>query len=393
MAHLRARGLAGPLAKQIRFWPILTILGPRQSGKSTFLRELVFPAKRSSYVSLDKLAFRRSASQNPEGFVTQFEIEPLIIDEAHKSPELFDEIKGMVDEDRRPGRFILTGSVRFSSKVGIRESFTGRAANLRFDSMTFGETTNLAPNLRALHRYFKMGGMPAVCFLRDADQIERYWTEWLESTCYRDLHELSLGRLSSDLALQILELACQLEFPDSAAIAAKLRVDARRIRTHLEALEDLFLLRRWEPDEGSVGKTLVLPFDCGLASHFKATPQRLWQIGVAHELLNRARFSGKKEPVLRYNRTARGSFCDFVLDDRAIRFNDEPFPSSRMMLTVAALEKRLKKRRILVASQTDQPAQKIGARSLSVPWSDLFESGISTPPRSAPIGRRVSPQK
>jgi len=374
MAHLRDRGLFGPLTKQLKFWPIVTILGPRQSGKSTFLRELAFGAKKSSYVSLDKLAFRRSASQNPEGFLTQFEVEPLIVDEAHKSPELFDEIKALVDEDRRPGRFILTGSVRFSSKVGIRESFTGRSANLRFDSMTLGETTNETPRLRGLLRYFQMGGMPAVCFLRDADQIERYWTEWLESTCRRDLHELSLGRLSSDLALQILELACQLEFPDSAAIAAKLRVDARRIRTHLEALEDLFLLRRWEPDEGSVGKTMMLPFDCGLAAHIKATPQRLWQIGVAHELLNQARFSGKKEPLLRYNKTSRGSFCDFVLDDRAIRFNDEPFPSSRMMLTVAALEKRLPKKKIIVASQTDQPAQKIGARSASAPWASLFSS-------------------
>jgi predicted AAA+ superfamily ATPase len=374
MAHLRDRGLVGPLTKQLKFWPIVTILGPRQSGKSTFLRELAFGAKKSSYVSLDKLAFRRSASQNPEGFLTQFEVEPLIVDEAHKSPELFDEIKALVDEDRRPGRFILTGSVRFSSKVGIRESFTGRSANLRFDSMTLGETTNETPSLRVLRRYFQMGGMPAVCFLRDADQIERYWTEWLDSTCRRDLHELSLGRLSSDLALQILELACQLEFPDSAAIAAKLRVDARRIRTHLEALEDLFLLRRWEPDEGSVGKTMMLPFDCGLASHFKATPQRLWQIGVAHELLNQARFSGKKEPLLRYNKTSRGSFCDFVLDDRAIRFNDEPFPSSRMMLTVAALEKRLPRKKIIVASQTDQPSQKIGTRSVSVPWASLFGS-------------------
>ena len=374
VAHLRSRTLGRELVRQLKFWPIVTLLGPRQSGKSTFLRELAFGAKKSSYVSLDKLANRRSSSLNPEGFLTQFEVEPIIIDEAHKSPELFDEIKAMVDENRRPGRFILTGSVRFSSKVGIRESFTGRAANLRFDSMTLAETTNQAPDLRVLRRYFNMGGMPAVCFLRDASQVERYWTEWLESTCQRDLHQLSLGRLSSDLALQILESACQLEVPDSAAIAVKLRVDARRIRTHLDALEELFLLRRWEPDPTSVGKTMYLPFDCGLAAHFKATPQRLWQVGFAHQLLNEARFAGEREPALRYNKTARGSFCDFILEDRAIRFNDEPFPSSRMMLTVAALEKRLGRKRIIVASQTDQPAQKISSRTVSVPWAGLFAS-------------------
>jgi hypothetical protein len=58
------------------------------------------------------------------------------------------------------------------------------------------------------------------------------------------LHELSLGRLSSDLALQILETNCVLEYPDSAAIASKLRVDARRVRTHLDALEKRLDQRR-----------------------------------------------------------------------------------------------------------------------------------------------------
>ena len=83
---------------------------------------------------------RMAAQKNAEAFLNSFQQEPLIIDEAHKAPVVFDEIKALVDSDRRPGRFILTGSVQFSSKLDIRESFTGRVVNLRFDSMTLPET-------------------------------------------------------------------------------------------------------------------------------------------------------------------------------------------------------------------------------------------------------------
>ena len=372
MAHLRPRSLSEAVKKQLKFWPILTILGPRQSGKSTFLREIALPQDSFSYVSLDRIAARDAANRNPENFLLQFEKYPLIIDEAHKAPPVFDEIKAVVDENRRPGRFILTGSVRFSSKLGIRESFTGRVANLKFDSMTVQETLQKKPTLKELHRYLKMGGMPAVCFLRDTDQIQRYWTEWLETTFQRDLQEMGKGRLSGDLAYQILESVCILELPNSAEIAAKLRVDARRVRTHLEALENLFLIRPWDPSPGSVGKTLYLPFDCGMAQYFQAPLRRIWQTAFAHQTLNQARFDGKPEPKLQYNLTARGSFCDFVIDKEAILFNDEAYPSPRTMIRVQALEKRLPKYRITVASQTDQPPQKISKKTQSRPWCDWF---------------------
>jgi predicted AAA+ superfamily ATPase len=372
MAHLRDRALTLELRKQLKFWPILTLLGPRQSGKSTFLRDLVFEKLQYSYLSLDRIAARDAAQRNPEQFLSSIESEPAIIDEAHKAPDLFDEIKASVDEDRRPGRFILTGSVRFSAKLGIRESFTGRAANLRFDSMTLGETlSGHSPNIKSIHRYLKMGGMPAVCFLRDSIQIERYWTEWIETTCHRDLREAGGTRLDGDLAHRILECASQLDFPSSTEIASRLRVDARRIRTHLEGLESLFLLRKWEPDPNSVGKPLYLPFDCGLASYFQAPLRRLWQVWFAHTLLNRARFSGKKEPRLQYNLTTRGSFADFVIDDEVTLFHDGTYPTPQMMKTLTALEKRLPDHSITVASQTDQPARKVTPRIWSRPWASF----------------------
>ncbi len=318
------------------------------------------------------MASRDSAQRNPESFLTQFETEPIIIDEAHKAPALFDEIKAAVDEDRRPGRFILSGSVRFSSKLGIRESFTGRSAHLRLDSMTLTETQAGPCDLKSIHRYLKMGGMPAVCFLRDPAQVERYWIEWLETTCQRDIKEGGL-RLDGDLAYRVLEATALLEFPSSAHIATQLRVDARRVRSHLEALESLFLVRAWEPDETSVGKVLYLPFDSGLAFYFKAPLRRLWQVAVAHQWVNQARKTGGRDPVLRYNLTARGSFADFVREDDVLVFSEDAYPSAYHMIRVQALEKRLPKHTIVVASQTDQPTQKLSRKAVSKPWAALWK--------------------
>lgn len=372
MAHLRPRALAPEMKRQLKFWPILTVLGPRQSGKSTFLRELAFNPANISYVSLDRISAREAATRNPEQFLSQFTQEPIIIDEAHKAPPLFDEIKAEVDENRRPGRFVLTGSVRFSSKLGIRESFTGRSAHLRFDSMTYVETSSEAPDLKRLQRYLERGGMPAVCFLRDEAQVKRYWQEWLETTCQRDLMEYSRGRLNADVAYRVIEATSQLEFPSAAEIAAKLKIDARRVTTHLDALEALFLIRRWEPDPTSVGKTLYLPFDCGLAHYFDANLRRRWQIWVAHQTLNQGRTQGQKDLILQYNLTARGSFADFVYEREVFLFNDEAYPSSRLLKSVSAIRRRLPKHKIKVFSMTDQVEQKVDVGTVSYPWSRII---------------------
>jgi predicted AAA+ superfamily ATPase len=374
MAHLRSRLVEREVRKQLKFWPILTVFGPRQSGKSTFLRELLLSPNQFTYVNLDRIQAREAARNNPEQFLTQLEREPIVIDEAHKCPDLFDEIKATVDEDRRPGRFILTGSVQFSKKIGVRESFTGRAASIRMDSMTMGETTSQKIGLKDIHKYLMQGGMPGVCFLRDADQIQRYWDEWLETTCHRDLLEVSRGKLNSDYAFRILELTSTLDQPTAAEIAKKLKIDARRVKTHLECLESLFLIRKWNPSFDGIGKPMYLPFDSGLASHFKAELPRLWQTWFAHQIVNTARQIGKKDPALQYDLTPRGSFADFI-DDRTIHvFNDEVSPNSRLLIRLRALEKRHPKHVILVYSATDQRPQKISNQTTSVPWSQVIET-------------------
>ena len=115
--HLEKRLLAG-----IRQFPIVTITGPRQSGKTTLARAAL---KGYEYVSLENPDERRMATDDPRGFLGRFGGK-VIIDEAQHVPDLFSYIQGIVDEAQEPGRFVLTGSQNFLLLKSISQSLAGR---------------------------------------------------------------------------------------------------------------------------------------------------------------------------------------------------------------------------------------------------------------------------
>ncbi|MCX6125934.1 MAG: AAA family ATPase, partial [Proteobacteria bacterium] len=105
---------------------ICGIVGMLQSGKSVLLSQILAPKINGMYVTLDSLKFCNSAAQNPEAFLAQAKMAPLIIDEIQKVPDLFDALKLVVDQKSRPCAFIVSASTEFSTKARIRESLTGR---------------------------------------------------------------------------------------------------------------------------------------------------------------------------------------------------------------------------------------------------------------------------
>jgi uncharacterized protein len=102
----------------MKLWPIMGVLGARQSGKTTLLRDIISNGLKSRYVSLDSKSLRDQAQRAPELFLSAEaeEFETLIIDEVQKAPDLFDALKAKVDLRRRPGQFILSGSPNFHKK-------------------------------------------------------------------------------------------------------------------------------------------------------------------------------------------------------------------------------------------------------------------------------------
>ncbi|MFW5712728.1 MAG: AAA family ATPase [bacterium] len=98
------------LKRDAKYYPILTVTGPRQSGKTTLVKA-TFPEH--EYISLEATDMRQFAQNDPRGFLDRYS-GPVIIDEAQRVPDLFSYLQTAVDRDAAPGRFILTGSQNWS---------------------------------------------------------------------------------------------------------------------------------------------------------------------------------------------------------------------------------------------------------------------------------------
>jgi hypothetical protein len=121
----RERALQGRWLEAADQFPVLFLTGPRQVGKTTVLQYLCEAERR--YVTLDDLAVRTLARQDPELFLQRFP-PPVLIDEVQYAPQLLSSIKLHVDRQRQPGAFWLTGSQQFSLMKGITETLAGRVA-------------------------------------------------------------------------------------------------------------------------------------------------------------------------------------------------------------------------------------------------------------------------
>jgi len=119
------RHLKPTLDRLAASFPILAMTGPRQSGKTTLARAC-FPDH--AYVNLENPDERAFARDDPKGLLARFP-EGAIFDEAQGWPDLFSWLQGMVDEERVPGRFVLTGSQQFGLLAGITQSLAGRVGN------------------------------------------------------------------------------------------------------------------------------------------------------------------------------------------------------------------------------------------------------------------------
>ena len=120
-------------------YPVVTLTGPRQSGKTTLAKSLFFD---KPYVTLEDPDTRLYAADDPRGFLAQYE-EGAILDEIQRAPELASYLQGIVDADPRPGRFILTGSHQFELMTQVSQSLAGRTAVLRLLPFTLGEVRRL----------------------------------------------------------------------------------------------------------------------------------------------------------------------------------------------------------------------------------------------------------
>jgi len=135
------RTLAPKLKRLSEQYPVVSVTGPRQSGKTTLTR-MVFPDFR--YVTLEDIEERDFATKDPKGFLARFG-GGVILDEVQRAPDLFSSIQTRVDAERHPGQFILTGSQQFLMLSKVGQTLAGRTALLRLLPLSLSELRGSRP--------------------------------------------------------------------------------------------------------------------------------------------------------------------------------------------------------------------------------------------------------
>ncbi len=178
------REMLPTLLQASREYPVVTVTGPRQSGKTTLCR-LAFPDK--PYINLEAPDKRRFAQEDPRGFLAAIP-DGAILDEIQRAPELPSYLQELVDENPAPGRFILTGSQQFELMDRVSQSLAGRTALLRLLPLTIREIEDAGQPLN-LFAQIHTGFYPRLLQHRlDPSQaLSEYFSTYVE----RDLRQLS----------------------------------------------------------------------------------------------------------------------------------------------------------------------------------------------------------
>jgi predicted AAA+ superfamily ATPase len=252
------------LAKQ---FPVISIIGPRQSGKTTLVKN-IFPEK--DYVNLEEPDTRLFAQTDPRAFLNGHP-NGLIIDEAQRLPDLFSYIQVIVDSDKTSAQFILTGSQHFLLHERISQTLAGRAAIFTLLPFSFGELENHYENQPEYQDYIFKGFYPAIY---DRNIAPKTWlANYVKTYVERDVRMLkNITDLNSfTLFLKICAGRCG-QLINNSAIASEIGISTNTVRAWLSVLEASFIVFLLRPHFKNFNKRLVkMPklyfYDTGLASY------------------------------------------------------------------------------------------------------------------------------
>jgi len=253
-------------ARQLASWyPVVAITGPRQSGKTTLARGVF---GHMAYVSLEAPDNRDFALQDPRGFLSAFP-EGAVIDEAQRAPELFSYLQVRVDETRRTGQFVLTGSQQFGLLARISQSLAGRVGLLHLLPFSLSELTagGYALGLEAL---LSGGQYPPVydCGVPPHVWYSDYVTTYVE----RDARQLVDIRDLDAFRRFVRMCASRTAQPvNLSALGADCGVTHNTAKAWLSVLEASYIAFRLPPHARNFGKRLVKTpklyfYDSGLAA-------------------------------------------------------------------------------------------------------------------------------
>jgi predicted AAA+ superfamily ATPase len=348
------RNITPLLEEALADTPVLYLRGARQVGKSTLARQLLAQGRTGHYHTLDDPTVLSAVRDDPEGFLQAQrgaqEAGLLVLDEVQRAPALFLALKRLVDEDRRPGQYLLTGSAHVlllpriaDALVGRMEVFTlwpfsqgerhGRVE--QFVDAVFAEVlpplAAVPPADLALWDLVVQGGFPEVQTRPQLRRKKAWYRAYLATLLERDVRDLSnIEGLTTLPRLMALLASRSAALVNHAELSRSIGVPPTTLKRYLSLLKLLFLIHElpvWSTNLSSriVKAPKLLMGDTGLAAHLAGmetgaalAQAPLWgnllENFVALELLKQATWSAG-QPSLYHFRLHTGQEVDLVLED------------------------------------------------------------------------------
>lgn len=282
------RSLEPVIREALADTPVVCVLGPRQSGKTTLVRQL---APDRAYISLDEYNYHQTALADPAGFVASLP-DAVTLDEVQRAPAILPSIKHAVDQDRSPGRFVLTGSANLLMVPTVTESLAGRMEIAQLHPLTESEKARApgrflsdllngtiepeirqeaTPEAQSLPDRLVAGGYPEP-LTRTPVRSRQWHRQYLRSIIDRDVQDVARVRDAHELA-RLLELLAvrSAGFLNASNLAETLGLHRSTVNHYVAALERLFLVRRlpaWHrnPARRLIRSSKIHLLDTGLAA-------------------------------------------------------------------------------------------------------------------------------
>jgi len=321
------RFIMSQLKEALTDTPVILLHGPRQSGKTTLAHQVASQSG-YTYITFDDNIHLDAAKADPMGFIANLP-NMVILDEIQRAPELFTTIKASVDRDRRPGRFILTGSANVMLVPKLSDSLAGRIEILRIHPLSQSEIAAKRPDFldclfsadfgyytctrlgADLAERITAGGYPAA-HIRTAKRRSIWYRDYIHTMIQRDVQDLAhisdLDALSRLMTLTAGQTAHLLNMTD---MASPFQLSRPTIRDYVTLLSHVFLLEE------------LPPWHSNRLSRLIKTPKlHIGDTGVACALLN------INAETLYKNRTVLGQLLEtFIYQElkRQASWDDENF--------------------------------------------------------------------
>ncbi len=312
------------IEKALKVFPAVIILGPRQVGKTTLIKLIAKNStKKTVYLDAEKNSDFEKLQHTAEEFLQSYVNECVLIDEVQRMPALFPLLRALIDEKRKPARFIVTGSASPALLKGASESLAGRVVYFYLHPIGLHEL----PATINLHKHWFRGGFPEVLTMRSTALINAWLDSFVTTYIEKDLPFLFDIKFSPATMRKLWSMLAHLQSSilNAEKLGNSLDITGTTAKRYLDYLEAAFIITRLQPYFVNIGKRLVkapkiyindsgiLHFLLRINNEKELTSHP--QVGASWEgyVISQILYAKQNRIDMYYYRTQAGAECDLVL--------------------------------------------------------------------------------